>query len=76
MWGKSEWPVILPKTKSSGILVCDFVEEYGRLKLSPEELDHAKSKYPNIEPAAQCLLEYGAEKEGFHGADQECNQIC
>ena len=45
MWGESEQPAILPKTKGSGIMVSDFVEEYGGyLKLSPEELDHAKSK--------------------------------
>ena len=66
MWGESERPAILPKTKGSGIMVSDFVEEYGGyLKLSPEELDHAKSKYPNIEPAARRLLEYGAVKEGI-----------
>ena len=64
MWGESERPAILPKTKGSGIMVSDFVEEYGGyLKLSPDELDHAKSKYPNIEPAARRRLEYGAEKE-------------
>ena len=40
MWGESERPAILPKTKGSGIMVSDFVEEYGGyLKLSPEELD-------------------------------------
>ena len=24
MWGESEWPAILPKTKGSGIMVSDF----------------------------------------------------
>ena len=76
MWGESERPAILPKTKGSGIMVSDFVEEYGGyLKLSPEELDHAKSKYPNIEPAAQRLLEYGAEKEGYWTSDRFMEQI-
>ena len=43
--GSTLRPAILPKTKGSGIMVSDFVEEYGGyLKLSPEELDHAKSK--------------------------------
>ena len=40
-------------------------------QLSPEELDCARSKYPNIQPAGRRLLEYGAEKEGkcsFYGA--------
>jgi hypothetical protein len=76
MRGESERPAILPKTKGSGIMVSDFVEEYGGyLKLSPEELDDAKSKYPNIEIAARRLLEYGAEKEGYWTSDSFMGQI-
>ena len=57
-------------------MVSDFVEEYGGyLKLSPEELDDAKSKYPNIEIAARRLLEYGAEKEGYWTSDRFLGQI-
>ena len=75
MWGESERPAILPKTKGSGIMVSDFVKEYGGyLKLSPEELDHAKSQYPYIEPAARRLLEYGAEKEGYWTSDRFMEQ--
>ena len=29
MWGESKQPAILPKTKGSGIMVSDFVEEHG-----------------------------------------------
>ena len=29
MWGESERPAILPKTKGSRIIVSDFVEEHG-----------------------------------------------
>ena len=66
MWGESERPAILPKTKGSGIMVSDFVEEHGGyLKLLPDEIDEAKSQYPNIKPDARSLLEYGAEKEGY-----------
>ena len=28
MWGEEERPAILPKTKGSGIMVSDFVEEH------------------------------------------------
>ena len=29
MWGEDDRPAILPKTKGSGIMVSDFVEEHG-----------------------------------------------
>ena len=45
MWGESEWQAILPKTKGSGIMVSDFVEENGGfIELSPEAFKSAKSK--------------------------------
>ena len=48
MWGESEWPVFLPKTKRRGIKVSDFVEDHGGfLKLLPEELGRAKSNTKN-----------------------------
>ena len=62
MWGEEEHPAILPKTKGSGIMVSDFVEEHGGyLRLTDKELEQAKEDYPNIAPEARRLLEYGAE---------------
>ena len=53
MWGESERLAILPKTKGSGIMVSDFVEEHREfLQLSSAELIEVKGKCPNIEPAA------------------------
>ena len=76
MWGESERPAILPKTKGSGIMVSDFVEEHGGyLKLLPDEVDEAKSQYPNIKPDARSLLEYGAEKEGYWTSERFMDQI-
>ena len=75
MWGESERPAILPKTKGSGIMVSDFVEEHGEyLKLLPDEVE-AKSQYPNIKPDARSLLEYGAEKEGYWTSERFMDQI-
>ena len=38
MWREENRPAILPKTKGSGIMVSDFVEEHGEfLKLKDEE---------------------------------------
>ena len=76
MWGESKRPAILPKTKGSGIMESDFVEERGQyLKLTPGEFESAKEQYPSIEPNAQCLLEYGAEKEGYWTSDRFMEQV-
>ena len=45
------------------------------MKLSPAELVQAKRKYPNIQPTAQHLLEYGAEREGYWTSDRFMKQI-
>ena len=64
MWGTEENPPILPKTKGEGILVSDFIEEYGGyLSLSESELDEAAKIYPEFPYEARQLLEYGAERE-------------
>ena len=76
MWGEEERPAILPKTKGSGIMVSDFVEEYGGyLQLSPDVFEHAKRQYPDITPSARRLLEYGADKEGYWTGDRFMEQM-
>ena len=66
MWGEDDRPAKLPKTEASGIMVSDFVEEYGgSLKLTQEEFEHAKVWKPDTVPAARRLLEYGADQEGY-----------
>ena len=64
MWGEEDRPAILPKTKGSGIMVSDFLEEHGGyLQLTDGEFEEAKQLFPNIEQNARQLLEYGADKE-------------
>ena len=59
MWGEEDKPAILPKTKGSGIMVSDFVEEHGGyLQLTDSELEQAKQHYPGIKKSARQLLEY------------------
>ena len=66
MWGTDNNPAILPKTKGSGIMVSDFVEEHGGyLHLSEDELDAAAEIDPEFPYEARQLLEYGAEREGY-----------
>ena len=76
MWGEEERPAILPKTKGSGIMVSDFVEEYGGyLRLADAEIQQAKVHYPNINPESRQLLEYGADKEGYWTGDRFMAQV-
>ena len=63
MWGTDNNPAILPKTKGSGIMVSDFVEEHGGyLRLSEDELDAAAEIDPEFPFEARQLLQYGAER--------------
>ena len=46
MWGEADKPAILPKTKGSGIMVSDFVEEHeGFLKMDENELEEVRSNF-------------------------------
>ena len=61
----------LPKTKGSGIMVSEFVEENGGfLKFIDAEFTRARESNPEITQSAQQLLEYGAEKEGYWTGDR------
>ncbi len=63
IWGTEDKPAILPKTKGSGIMVSDFVDEHnGFLRMSPEELAVARASDPAFPSEARELLEYGAER--------------
>ena len=76
IWGEDDRPAILPKTKGSGIMVSDFVEEHGGfLQLTDKEFVEAKQQYPAIEKSAQQCLEYGAEKEGYWTGERFMKQV-
>ena len=66
MWGTDDNPAILPKTKGSGIMVSDFVEEHGGyLCLSEDELGTAAEIHSNFPYEAREFLKYGAERDGY-----------
>ena len=49
MWRIDDNPAILPKTKGSGIMVSDFMEEHGGyLRLSEDEFDAAAEIDPEF----------------------------
>lgn len=57
MWAEEFTPVIQPKTKGSGIMVSDFIDD-GFLD---REFAVAKRADPNFVQIARTLPEYGAE---------------
>ena len=71
MWGEEDHPALLPKTKGSGVMVSDFVDQHtGYLTLTPEQHDAAKTKFPSIPSLARVLFEYGAERGGYWTSDK------
>lgn len=45
MWGTADKPAILPKTRGSGIMVSDFIDEHhGHLCQSHEELEYGAAR--------------------------------
>ena len=62
MWATDDTPILQPKTKGSGIMISDYIDQQnGFLRLSDEEFAVAKTVDPNIVQSARALLEYGAE---------------
>ena len=76
MWATEDTPVIQPKTKGSGIMVSDFIEQHnGFLRLTDAEFAVAKAADPDMVQKAQALLEYGAEREGYWTAEKFMKNI-
>ena len=72
MWAEDDHPALLPKTKGSGIMVADFIDEHnGYLQLTPEE--HAAN--PSLPQSARAFLEYGAEREGYWTGERFMAQV-
>ena len=76
MWAEEDHPAILPKTKGSGIMVSDFIDDHrGYLKLSPEEHGAVKRQFPEIPTSAGVRLEYGAKREGYWTGERFMAQV-
>ena len=70
MWGE-ERPAILPKTKGSGIMVSDFIDEHnGYLCLTNEEFKQAKQTNADMVQEAKVVFEYGVGKDGYWTGDR------
>jgi len=66
-WGEKDNFAIKPKSKGSGIMISDFIDEFnGYLCLSDTEYSVAKGKYgSNVKKEARVYLEYGESREGY-----------
>ena len=76
-WGEKDNFAIKPKTKGSGIMVSDFIDEFnGYLCLSDTEFSLAKRTYGNnIKKEARQYLEYGESREGYWTSDKFLAQM-
>ena len=69
-WGERGQHVLKPKSKGSGIMVLDFVNELdGYLALTDEEYHEAIKEDPPF-PRARQLLAYGENREGYWTCDK------
>ena len=76
MWGEEERPALLPKTKGSGLMISDFVDEHdGFLSLSRQQHQMAKAVNPNMPQQARVVFEYGSERGGYWTGDKFMDQM-
>ena len=65
-WGSKDMVFLQPKSKGSGLMVSDFIDEHHSfLQLSDEEYERAKTVSPGIQKYARTILENGENKEGY-----------
>ena len=65
-WGTKDMTILRPKSKGTGIMVSDFIDEHnGYLKLTDDEYANGLATYPQLKRQAREYLEYGENKEGY-----------
>jgi len=75
-WGTKGTTVMRPKSKGSGIMVSDFIDEKnGYLCLTQEEYARAHRIDQSIQMEARCLFEYGEAREGYWTSDKFIEQM-
>ena len=71
MWAAEDMVVLRPKSKGSGIMVSDFIDQHsGFLRLNEEEQALDQSRDPEFPVEARALLEYGVESKGYWTGDK------
>ena len=76
MWGEHGQCVLKPKSRGSGIMVSDFIDEHnGYLRLTNEEFAQAVDRVDGLQQEARAFLEYGKEHEGYWTAQKFLGQL-
>ena len=75
-WLQEDQHVIKPKSRGSGRMVSDFIDEFtGYLRLSESEYEKAKISYPDITIEAREIIEYGENRDGYWTSEKFLNQV-
>ena len=75
-WGEKGNYRLRPKSKGSGIMVSDFVEERnGYLALTDEGFEAGKRSNPNLQQQALTTIEYGESREGYWTSEKFMKQM-
>ena len=76
-WGTSDTITIKPKSKGSGIMVSDFIDEHnGYLALTEDEHQKAKEVYgSSVKKEARVFLEHGEGREGYWTSERFLSQM-
>ena len=76
-WGTSDTITIKPKSKGSGIMVSDFIDEHnGYLALTEDEHQKAKEVYgSSVKKEAKVFLVYGEGREGYWTSERFLSQM-
>lgn len=76
LWAEKGTSIMRPKSKGSGIMLSDFIEERnGYLCLTDEEYERAKAVDKTAKKYARRFLEYGESREGYWTSDKFMDQI-
>ena len=76
MWGEQGQCVLKSKSRGSGIMVSDFIDEHcGYLRLTDEEFIQAVDKVDGLQKEARAFLERGKEHEGYWTAKKFLSQL-
>lgn len=76
MWGKKGENMLRPKSKGSGIMVSDFVDEHnGYFILTEAEHKQACRTNPDLKRCARQYLEYGESREGYWTSEKFMAQM-
>ena len=76
MWGEEERPTLLPKTKGSGVMVSDFIDEYdGYLRLTDAQFDLSRADNSAISQSVRVVFEYGSERGGYWTGERFMEQM-